>query len=159
MSNHLSVMIEAGGHDAAMKIKTALTQAGYVIYRGDPSVEIARLTAENGQLRRAPTAMLAWLRRNASAEKKPETRAAFIEAHNALLSIAQEAKIGSTDEQITPSTPESDAFISYTKKAMGHEPKQTEQGTKLPSGGMEQGGISDRLTNFDDWGNRIRERD
>ena len=35
------------------------------------------------------SAVLAWLRGNAAAEKEPKTKAAFVEAHNAALKIAE----------------------------------------------------------------------
>ena len=38
------------------------------------------------------SAILIWLRRNANAEKEPKARAAFIEAYNAVLKIAEETK-------------------------------------------------------------------
>jgi hypothetical protein len=37
MTNHLSVMVDAIGCDAAFKVKAALSHAGYIIYKGDPS--------------------------------------------------------------------------------------------------------------------------
>lgn len=45
-SNHISVMNDAIGHEIAGKARSALRLAGYVIYKGDPSDEIASLRAQ-----------------------------------------------------------------------------------------------------------------
>lgn len=45
------------------------------------------------------TAMLQWLRRNATAEKEPKAKAAFIEAHNACLQIKNEHTAAQVGEQ------------------------------------------------------------
>jgi len=42
MTNHLSVMNEAIGCEAAGKVKAALSNAGYVIWKGD-AVELVRM--------------------------------------------------------------------------------------------------------------------
>lgn len=52
--------------------------------------------------------------------------------------------------------------MHYRREALGMTPRQAlapyEQKAPPSSGGMDQGGISDRLGNFDDWGNRIKDR-
>ena len=51
--------------------------------------EIERLKDAGKVAAERLSAVLAWLRGNANAEKEPKARAAFIEAHNAALKIAE----------------------------------------------------------------------
>lgn len=51
-----------------------------------------------------------------------------------------------------------DEAPTIARRALGFDDEQTPAAPTTGGGSMEQGGISDRLSNFDEWGDRNRER-